>query len=62
MENVIKYLEDKSIVDIILSDDKKTVKFTECCDYYFHRDLNRDDFGQLIGELVKLHNQMQEGE
>lgn len=49
---------DNRIVDFALNADKKTVNVSECCDYYFERDLNKEQFGRLIAELQALHSQM----
>lgn len=41
-----------------LSDDKKEIIFTECCDYYYSECLSAIELQILIDSLQKMHAQM----
>lgn len=43
-----------------LDSDKKTVVFTELCDYHFEEVLNKQEAQQFIGKLQALIDQLEE--
>jgi len=42
-----------------LSEDRKTIKFTEACDRYFEDRLSRDELLALIKELQDISDNME---
>lgn len=58
MKVLDEIMDDNRIFDCDLSEDKASMKVYECCDYYFERDLNKEQFGRLIAEMKELHAQM----
>lgn len=56
--NILQRLENENVVEISLTDDKKSVQFVEKCDSWFGERLNKKDFGLFIDELKEIYNQM----
>ena len=48
------------IVDFELKQNDTIMCITECCDGYFSELLNKEEFGELIKELMELHSNMKE--
>jgi len=53
--------DEGRIINVTLSEDKKTVELEEACDEFFYVDLNKDDFAKFIDELKAIHSQMVDG-
>ena len=53
-------LSNGSIFAIELWDGKKAVEIYECCDGYFGMTLNKAEFLELIGDLQKIADKMED--
>jgi hypothetical protein len=60
MQTILEKLssDNRQVVDIELSHDKKLIELREACDRYYAVYLDKADFGLLIAELKELHEQM----
>lgn len=56
--SVLEGLSSAAVFDVSLSEDKKTVVFTEGCDGWFHASLSVTDLIFLIKELQELKDKM----
>jgi hypothetical protein len=46
------------VVEFELSEDRTTMNFGECCDYFFEAKLNKSEVARLIEELKLMHGTM----
>jgi uncharacterized protein Yka (UPF0111/DUF47 family) len=48
------------IFDVELNADKTKIKFTEACDHWFSVELSKAELSELIADLEKILDQMEE--
>ena len=46
------------VAEFTLSEDRKTIQVSECCDYYFEANLKKAQFRKLLDSLEALYAQM----
>ncbi len=57
-KNILQQLSDGGVFYLSLSKEKTHVLFTECCDYYFNKELNKKEMQELVDELNIIINEM----
>ena len=57
-KTILKKLSDAGVFYVSVSKEKTHVLFTECCDYYFSKELDKKEIQQLINELNTIANEM----
>ena len=56
--DILRRLDDASIVSFTLSEDKKSLGVREECDGYFEVELTKRDLDELISSLNCIYDQM----
>lgn len=54
---ILDKLSDR-VVHIELRENDTVARVEECCDLYFHKDLNKGEVAELIAEIQAIHDQM----
>jgi len=60
IETILNQLSDEQVVTFELSEDKKSLRIEEACDYCYFMNFSKDETLQLVEELKGLINLMEE--